>query len=206
MLAILATYVIKSRQNEVVTWTSAGLSIYRLLLPCFFATAALGVVNWEIQERILPVANRIQDELRTQIRSQGSVTRSDGKYWLYEDDKIITFQASESDNETTGDGGGSVEPGISSASDNEKRLTAVKVLQFTKGGSLQLLYRSEKAFWRPQKLVLSGPVDSAVIQDGRVQQSNVPGAEVELSADPYLGVSDKPSHLTKDQLQERLAQ
>jgi Predicted permeases len=44
-----------------------------------------------------------------------------------------------------------------------------------------------------------------VIQDGRVQQSTVPGAEVELSADPYLGVSDKPSHLTKDQLQERLA-
>lgn len=205
MLAILATYVIKSRQNEVVTWTSAGLSIYRLLLPCFFATAILGVVNWEIQERILPVANRIQDELRTQIRSQGSVTRSGGKYWLYEDGKIITFQASESDNEIPKGSTGSIETGTISASDNENQLTRVNVLQFTKGASLQLLYRSEKAFWRSQKLVLSGPVESAVVQDGRVQQSTVPEAEVELSADPYLGVSDKPSHLTKDQLQERLA-
>jgi lipopolysaccharide export LptBFGC system permease protein LptF len=205
MLAILATYVIKSRQNEVVTWTSAGLSIYRLLLPCFVATAVLGVVNWEIQERILPVANRIQDELRTQIRSQGSVTRTGGKYWLYEDGKIITFQGSESDNAKGSDAPATIEPGITSASDNEKRLTAVNVLQFAKGGGLQLLYRSEKAFWRSQKLVLSGPVESAVIQDSRVQQSTVPEAEVELAADPYLGVSDKPSHLTKNQLQERLA-
>jgi len=205
MLAILATYVIKSRQNEVVTWTSAGLSIYRLLLPCFFATAVLGVVNWEIQERILPVANRIQDELRTQIRSQGSVTRSDGKYWLYEDGKIIIFRASESDNERVDGVSGSIEPGVRSASDNEKKLTAVNVLQFTKGGSLQLLYRSENAIWRSRKLVLSGPVETAVVEDGRVIQSTVPEAEVELSADPYLGVSDKPSHLTKDQLQERLA-
>src|SRR6478672_13350042 len=83
MLAILATYVIKSRQNEVVTWTSAGLSIYRLLLPCFFATALLGVANWEIQERVLPTANKIQDSLRTQIRSQGTIKRDNGRYWLY---------------------------------------------------------------------------------------------------------------------------
>jgi lipopolysaccharide export LptBFGC system permease protein LptF len=35
MIAILATYVIKSRRNEIVTWTAAGQSIYRLLFPCF---------------------------------------------------------------------------------------------------------------------------------------------------------------------------
>src|SRR5206468_8521829 len=35
MIGTLATYVIKSRQNEIVTWTSAGQSVYRLLAPCF---------------------------------------------------------------------------------------------------------------------------------------------------------------------------
>ena len=34
MVAILTTYVLKSRQNEIITWTSAGQSVYRLLLPC----------------------------------------------------------------------------------------------------------------------------------------------------------------------------
>ncbi|MBP9110919.1 MAG: LptF/LptG family permease, partial [Pyrinomonadaceae bacterium] len=35
MIATLATFTIKSRQNEIVTWISAGQSVYRLLLPCF---------------------------------------------------------------------------------------------------------------------------------------------------------------------------
>src|SRR5690606_39042386 len=42
MIAILATYVIKSRQNEIVTWTGAGQSVYRLLLPAFILMLFLG--------------------------------------------------------------------------------------------------------------------------------------------------------------------
>jgi lipopolysaccharide export LptBFGC system permease protein LptF len=203
MLAILATYVIKSRQNEVVTWTSAGLSIYRLLLPCFVATAVLGVVNWEIQERILPTANRIQDQLRTQIRSQGTMTRSDGRYWLYSGGEIITFVGSTSDNVTATV---PVQKGTASASDNEKQLAAVSVLQFSTGGALQLLFRGENAIWKDQKLSLSGSVESVEIANGEVTQQKKESAETPLAADPYLGVNDKPSHLTKDQLKERLEQ
>ena len=201
MLAILATYVIKSRQNEVVTWTSAGLSIYRLLLPCFFATALLGVINWEIQERVLPTANRIQDELRTQIRSQGALARGNGKYWLYENGKIITFQSSASDN------GVDLPRTFSTgtvASDNEKPLTAVTVLNFDNAARLQLLYRSGSAIWRSGKLILEGPVESAEIVGGQVVQGLSAGTEVDLAADPYLGVSEKPSHLNNDELKQRL--
>ena len=203
MLAILATYVIKSRQNEVVTWTSAGLSIYRLLLPCFLVTAILGVVNWEIQERVLPTANRIQDQLRTQIRSQGAVTRNNGKYWLYDDGTIITFQGPASDNDIDQT---SSRPGNASASDNVKQLTSVGVLQFAKGQGLQLLFRGEKATWKDSNLRLSGSVESVQFANGRVTHMNLPFADVNLAADPYLGVSDKPSHLTTDELKQRLSE
>src|SRR2546423_6072199 len=68
MIGTLATYVIKSRQNEIVTWTSAGQSVYRLLLPCFLLMVLLGIMNWEIQERIMPRSNQLQDAARNLIR------------------------------------------------------------------------------------------------------------------------------------------
>ena len=201
MLAILATYVIKSRQNEVVTWTSAGLSIYRLLLPCFIATAVLGAVNWEIQERVLPTANRIQDDLRTQIRSQGAASRNNGKYWLYEDGKIISFQSAASDNVNDSH----LNPADkASASDNEKQIAAPAILQFTEGGTSQLLFRSPNAIWKDNKLTLLGSVESVEVTNGKVSQRSLSNVEIALSADPYLGVSDKPSHLTNEELKQRL--
>ena len=54
MIAILATFIIKSRQNELVTWTAAGQSIYRLLLPCFYLMIFLGIFNWAFQEYVAP--------------------------------------------------------------------------------------------------------------------------------------------------------
>ena len=49
MVATLATYIIKSRQNEIVTWTAAGQSVYRLMLPCFALMVLVGAMNFGIQ-------------------------------------------------------------------------------------------------------------------------------------------------------------
>jgi lipopolysaccharide export LptBFGC system permease protein LptF len=105
MVATLATYVIKSRQNEIVTWTSAGQSVYRLLVPCFLLMIGLGLFNWEIQERFAPRSNQLQDSTRTQIRRGGTVTNTSGKYWVANDKRIYSFEldvppTSASDNET----------------------------------------------------------------------------------------------------------
>jgi len=172
-------------------------------LPCFFATALLGVVNWELQERVLPTANKVQDALRTQIRSQGTITQTNGRYWLYDYGNIITFQAPTSDNDNVPHADGFA---TGPASDNEKQLNAVTVLQFARGSGLQLLFRGERGSWSSNKLALTGNVESVQIVNGKVIQRSLPIAEIMLSADPYLGVSDKPSHLTKDQLKERLDQ
>ena len=92
MVGTLATYVIKSRQNEIVTWTSAGQSVYRLLVPCFVLMALLGIINWQVQERLMPRANQLQDEIRTQIRKGGVVTPTSGRYWVANDKRIYSFE------------------------------------------------------------------------------------------------------------------
>ena len=113
MVGILATYVIKSRQNEIVTWTSAGQSVYRLLVPGFILMALLGMVNWQVQERLTPKANQRQDEIRTQIRKGGVVSPSSGKYWIATDRRIYSFEMAES--------GSPLVERQKSASDNEMR-------------------------------------------------------------------------------------
>ena len=55
MISILATYVIKSRQNEVVTWLATGQSVFRLLFPCFVLMLILGFINFGIQENLDPL-------------------------------------------------------------------------------------------------------------------------------------------------------
>lgn len=98
MIGTLATYVIKSRQNEIVTWTSAGQSVYRLLMPCFLLMLLLGGVNWMIQEQLLPTANQLQDAARNQIRNRGIPVEQKGKYWVANEKRIYSFEFA-SDNE-----------------------------------------------------------------------------------------------------------
>lgn len=92
MIGTLATYVIKSRQNEIVTWISAGKSVYRLLVPCFVLMVILGVVNFAVQERIAPHSNVIQDGLRNQIRKGGIAPNQSGKLWVATNKRIYSFE------------------------------------------------------------------------------------------------------------------
>jgi lipopolysaccharide export LptBFGC system permease protein LptF len=136
MIGTLATYEIKSRNNEVVTWTSAGQSVYRLLFPCFILMAFIGAGNWLIQENLLPQANRLQDRTRELIRNKGVAPAQPGKFWVANDKRIYSFEfASDnenrlavsrgdrfaSDNDKTADVADHA--GNSSASDNENRLS-----------------------------------------------------------------------------------
>ncbi|MBV9215562.1 MAG: LptF/LptG family permease [Acidobacteria bacterium] len=92
MIATLATYVIKSRQNEVVTWTSAGQSVYRLLLPCFALMLAIGGVNWLVQEYILPSSNARQDEARELLANKGEPRPQSGRVWVAEGNYIFSYR------------------------------------------------------------------------------------------------------------------
>jgi len=203
MLAILATYVIKSRQNEIVTWISAGQSIYRLLAPCFIAMLVLGAINWALQEQVLPRANQIQDELRTEIRSRGQIANKGGRYWTFSNGQIVSFELTPaSDNEQAG---AQTLPD-NSASDNEKHLANIQIFQLDKEtGRLQTIYQSPSADWQGNHLLLAGPVRVNQLENGLISSSVMSDVDIDAQCNPLVSINDKPSYLSRRQINERIA-
>lgn len=203
MIAILATYVVKSRQNEIVTWTSAGQSVYRLLLPCFLLTALLGAFNWILQEKVLPRSNELQDSVREVIRNTGQRPSDVGNRWVADKGLIYSF-ALASDNDKT--------HAATVASDNEKRrdgdslvpLTLVSVYDLGTEGKLRAVYRSESAHWQDQRLYFDGAMEKDDILGGSVVSSRQNGGELPMSIDPLSAVRQKPTHVDTKGLKDQL--
>jgi lipopolysaccharide export LptBFGC system permease protein LptF len=197
MIATLATYVIKSRQNEIVTWTSAGQSIYRLFLPCFLLMILIGAANWGLQEYVLPEANRLQDQTRTVIRAQGKAPAgSEAIVWSANERRIYSYRRVASN---------------TSESDNEGDHTARSVDQlsvFELGVDkwrLQRSYRAPSAVWDGREMHLSGGVEVSELQNGRVSTSFPAEARFAEPIDPIRSGSEKPTHLATSQLRSRSA-
>jgi lipopolysaccharide export system permease protein len=84
LVATIATYSLIVRRSESIAWLATGQSIYRLTLPSLFFALLLSVGVWAAQERVLPFTNRVQDQLRQQIRVQDvarTVTPT-GRLWI----------------------------------------------------------------------------------------------------------------------------
>lgn len=187
MIATLATYVIKSRQNEIVTWTSAGQSVYRLLVPCFAFMIVLGGFNWIVQETIAPRANFLQDTYRQMLRSRGEMIARPVRLWVANDERIYAFSV---DN--------------SPASDNEKKASDLAIYEFADNGELQALYRSTQASWVRGILSLSGVVKVSSLQDGKLSTSIKEGQELLVATNPFKELRKKPSQLSTRETYERI--
>jgi lipopolysaccharide export LptBFGC system permease protein LptF len=185
MVAILATFVIKSRQNEIVTWTAAGQSVYRLLVPCFGLMLLLGLFNFGVQEIIAPSANLLQDRFRQQLRSRGT-SNLPPRFWVADRERIYSFVYNEN------------------ASDNEKRINAFAMYEFAdKGGELQSIYRSDLARWGGDRIILGGNVRKSALSNGSVVNSVEQSGEVPASSDPFKEVRKKPSQISVGEARSR---
>ncbi|MEO6334760.1 MAG: LptF/LptG family permease [Pyrinomonadaceae bacterium] len=206
MIATLATYVIKSRQNEIITWTSAGQSVYRLLFPCFLLMILLGTVNWLVQERIAPASNQRQDELRAEIRSRGALAKRPGKLWVANDERIYAFQMDIGNNDPSSDNR------RASDNDNNPRLgcpsvCAVRdltIYEFADNGNLQSLYRAKSASWEGDSIRFNGAVERTRLSETGISTSQETGGEVMEKSNPFAETRTKPSHLNTSEIRERL--
>jgi len=187
MIATLATFVIKSRQNEIVTWTSAGQSVYRLLFPCFILMILLGFVNWGIQEMVAPKTNKIQDELRAQIRSRGTTTKKEGKFWVANDQRIFSFEIEESKNKLS------------------QKVKNLSIYEFSEDQpKLQTIYRTTEAVWEKNKIKFSDKSEMQVWTDGKVEITQVPDDEINEKSNPFNDLYEKPSHLNTKEIKEQI--
>lgn len=185
MIAVLATYVIKSRRNEIVTWTAAGQSIYRLLFPCLLLMIGLGMINWQIQERILPRTNQIQDDLRNQMRNRGIVANKEGKYWVANDNRIYSFQ---------------IDQNIVSGSQTVKNLS---VYDFSPTDSrLQTVYRIPQAVWNDEQITFAADAVKSSFIDDKIETAAIGGGSLAEKNNPFKELSEKPNHLDAAQTEE----
>lgn len=185
MVAILATFVIKSRQNEIVTWTAAGQSVYRLLVPCFGLMLLLGIFNFGVQEIVAPRTNLLQDRYRQQLRSRGAINPA-GRFWVAENDRIYSFVYNED------------------ASDNERQINAFAMYEFADKGEVQTLYRSDVARWDGQQIDLVGNVRQSVIRNGRVVSTQSDSLELNAATNPFKEIRKKPSQLSIGEVRSRI--
>ena len=187
MIATLATFVIKSRQNEVVTWTAAGQSVYRLLLPCFGLMIFLGVLNWGMNEWIAPKTNIIQDQLRNQIRGRGVLAKKTGKNWVANDQRIYSFELAES---------------ISLTNQKVKNLT---IYEFSETDSkLSTIYKTTEASWEKDKIKLSDNAEKIVWTNNKAEITQVSKVEITENSNPFKNLNEKPSHLTTKETKEQI--
>ncbi len=187
MVSVLATYVIKSRQNEIVTWTSAGQSVYRLLLPCILSMIVLGIFNWQVQERVLTASNMVQDDLRQQIRSRGVIAKRSGKLWVANDKRIYSFES------------------IENASDNVKAVNNLTAYEFADNKTrLQSVYRIPHATWEKNGIVFTGAAEKISINNGKITSEKLNGGELTENSNPFIAARSKPSHLTIAETRQQL--
>ena len=187
MVGILATFVIKSRQNEIVTWTAAGQSVYRLLFPCFLLMMFLGFINWEIQERVSPAANKIQDELRVQIRNRGILANREGKIWVADKHRIYSFELMNNRNYFN---------------PNVKNLTIYEFSEdFLRFDSV---YQAEQGIWDKDKIKFTEKAEKILWVDGKVEVSRVDEIKIDEKSNPFNSFYQKPSHLTTEELKQKL--
>ncbi|MBI2687474.1 MAG: LptF/LptG family permease [Acidobacteria bacterium] len=84
MVAVLMTFAVLAKQNEVTAFKACGVSLYRMALPVLLASLALSGALFAFDYYVVPDANLIQDGIRNEIKGRAVRTflRPD-RQWIY---------------------------------------------------------------------------------------------------------------------------
>jgi LPS export ABC transporter permease LptG/LPS export ABC transporter permease LptF len=84
LVAVLVTFGVLTRTNELTAMKATGISLYRVMVPILVVSAMLAVALFLFDESYLPAANRRQEALRSVIKGRPAQTflRPDRK-WIF---------------------------------------------------------------------------------------------------------------------------
>jgi LPS export ABC transporter permease LptG len=83
LVAVLVTFGVLSKQNEITAFKACGVSLYRLALPVLLCGAALSTGLFAFEHYYVPGANRRQEALRAQIKGKPKQTYlSPDRKWI----------------------------------------------------------------------------------------------------------------------------
>ena len=84
MVAVLVTFGILTKHNEVTAMRACGVSVHRLALPVVFTSTLLSALLFAFDYYYVPAANRRQDAIRAEIKGRPVQTYlSPGRPWIF---------------------------------------------------------------------------------------------------------------------------
>jgi LPS export ABC transporter permease LptF/LPS export ABC transporter permease LptG len=185
LVASLVTYAMIARRREAVAWWASGQSVYRLMLPGLAFALLISASSWFIQERVMPQANVIQDNLRARIRPNiAQVAPGSERRWLVSTDgaRIYSYEFDERQQIL-------LKPTIYEFDNNQIELTRVTI-----GEEGKWLSTGEFEISRVQWVDLN---ESRVSSQSAAQRK-ISGVEPPSVFRPTF---DRPSQLSADRLQ-----
>jgi LPS export ABC transporter permease LptF/LPS export ABC transporter permease LptG len=92
LLAVLVTFGLFEKANEITAMKASGMSIYRVVLPVLLMAAVVSVGLFFFDQLYLPQLNKRQDALRNQIKGKPAQTylRPDRK-WIFGQHSTIYY-------------------------------------------------------------------------------------------------------------------
>ena len=92
LTAVLLTFSLMSKNNEVIAVQVSGISLFRLALPAVFLGLFLSLATFFIQENILPEANRQATRMQDVILNRKSYADIEfARNWVLGKDNQIYF-------------------------------------------------------------------------------------------------------------------
>jgi LPS export ABC transporter permease LptG/LPS export ABC transporter permease LptF len=94
LVAVLVTFGILTKNNEVTAMKACGVSLYRLAIPVLLASLGLSALLFAFDYYVVPDANRVQDGIRAQIKGRPVQTylRPDRKWIFGEGSRIYYYR------------------------------------------------------------------------------------------------------------------
>jgi LPS export ABC transporter permease LptG len=89
LIAMLVTFGMLEKTNQIVAMKACGISVYRLAIPIFILSTAISGFTFLMQEYVLPFANQRQDNLRKIIKGSPIQTYQPGRNWIFGEKGVL---------------------------------------------------------------------------------------------------------------------
>jgi LPS export ABC transporter permease LptG/LPS export ABC transporter permease LptF len=84
LVAVLVTFGVLTKQNEITAFKACGVSLHRLALPIFLVSTVCSGALFAFDHYYLPGANRKQDALRNEIKGRATQTYlAPDRKWIF---------------------------------------------------------------------------------------------------------------------------
>ena len=93
LLAVLVTFGVLTKNNEVTAFKACGISVRRLGLPVILMSVVISAAAFAADYRWIPSANQTQDRIHNEIKGRPAQTfLNPDRKWVFHDNRVFYFR------------------------------------------------------------------------------------------------------------------